>query len=814
VFCPRNYLTIEFYRYNADNNFTATLTAMTLDLNFCPLHRSNGQETASMPGLLAMTPPHKAARGREQDRLIVYLLLTGNASFTTVEYVQLVSEAASVFYQTPGALTSAMRSAAEAANRPLLERNKSTSGRGQYAIGWLALGVLRESQFTILLGGPMHAYAISQSETKHIHEPMLSGKGLGLGQKIAHYFIQVSLQSGDRIVLCGKIPIGWETALMDHSPASLEVMRRRLLTATNDDLNAVMMQVMDGSGLLNQLQQVMQKQSAPEPVQATHQSGISESFGREQEAESRPKAVPISAHILQPSAYAIPLQQEEENPIPADETFTPAPAITPRNLPPSLPRAKHQAHISKPSVEENIPQIAEQKKNVTPREPSPQTRQAAKAVASGMQAWRRGSERVGTGLQRFLPRLLPGGESSESLTLPSYMLAFIAVLIPLLVVTVASIVYLRYGRSAQCETYLQQAQDARAQAASLTDPIMQRDAWRSVYLFADKAEACRQTAETRTIKQEAEAKLDQLLGIVRLQFNPVFSSGLGIQISRMAASETDLFLLDAENGLVKRAALTNRGFELDDAFDCKPNRYGDYQVGPIVDMLALPLLNSINATLLGVDATGNLLYCAPGQVAQAIPLPPPATTWGRVTALTLDAGNLYVLDAPARAVWVYVGKDGTFTDRPYFFFGAQIPEIQDAIDMAVSGDDLYILHADGHLSICSYSRIETVPSGCKDPVTLVNPFGAYQDTDLFSKAHIMQMMFSAPPDPSILLLDADNQSVLRFTPRSLELQNQLRPTTGVNNPVSQGSIDAMTTGPNHVLYLAIKDKVYFAANMP
>jgi len=253
---------------------------------------------------------------------------------------------------------------------------------------------------------------------------------------------------------------------------------------------------------------------------------------------------------------------------------------------------------------------------------------------------------------------------------------------------------------------------------------------------------------------------------------------------------------------------------LDDSFDCKPNRYGDYQVGQIVDMLALPLLNSINATLLGVDANGNLLYCAPGQVAQAIPLPPPDTNWGRVTALTLDAGNLYVMDAPARAVWVYTGKDGTFIDRPYFFFGGQIPEIQDAIDLAVNGDELYILHSDGHLSICSYSRIETVPTRCQDPAPLVNPFGAYQDTDLFSQAHITQMMFTAPPDPSILLLDADNQSVLRFTPRSLELQNQLRPTTDVSNPVSQGSVGAMTAGPNHVLYLAIKDKVYFATNMP
>ena len=43
---------------------------------------------------------------------------------------------------------------------------------------------------------------------------------------------------------------------------------------------------------------------------------------------------------------------------------------------------------------------------------------------------------------------------------------------------------------------------------------------------------------TITLRQEADAQLDALLGITRLQFNPAFSSNLGIDISRMAASST------------------------------------------------------------------------------------------------------------------------------------------------------------------------------------------------------------------------------------------------------------------------------------
>ena len=416
-----------------------------------------------------------------------------------------------------------------------------------------------------------------------------------------------------------------------------------------------------------------------------------------------------------------------------------------------------------------------------------------------------------------MPRLLPNADSNEPLNAPSNgTMMFLAILIPLMVVTMMSVVYLGVGRSQQYETYMRQAQQMRSQALALTDPVEQRKAWENVVSSVDIAESHRETSETITLRQEAETNLDTLLGITRLQFNPAFSSNLGIEISRMTASESDLFMLNAANGDVLRAspAKSGRGFELDATFSCKPGVYENYTVGPLVDILALPLGNSVGATVLGIDATGNLLYCAPNQVAKAIPLPQPDTNWGRVTAFVLDGGNLYVLDASARAVWVYTGKDSTFIDRPYFFFGGQTPEKQDVIDLVIAGDDLFMLHADGHVSTCSYSRIESVPTRCQDPTPLINPFTAYQDVDLFGNAHFTQILFTAPPDPSVLLLDADSQGVLRFAPHTLELQNQFRPTTGRGNPIPSGPVGAVAAGPNHVLYLAGNGQGYFATGMP
>jgi hypothetical protein len=308
------------------------------------------------------------------------------------------------------------------------------------------------------------------------------------------------------------------------------------------------------------------------------------------------------------------------------------------------------------------------------------------------------------------------------------------------------------------------------------------------------------------------------MGIVRLEFRPAFTNGLGasIQISRMAASESDLYMLNAEGGNILHATFTSQSLEPDGAFNCQPGMYAGYEVGTLVDLLALPKINSVGASVLGIVASGNLLYCSPGQVPQAFSLPAlPNTNWGRITSFALDNGNLYVLDATSRSVWVFVGKDGLFNDTPYFYFSNQIPDtIDTAIDLAVSGDDLYILHADGHISTCIFSRIEETPTRCIDPAVIQDPFPAHSDINIFASAHFTQMSLTSPPTPVILLIDSDNQSVFRFSPRTLELMNQIRGHAGRGNPFKPGPVGAMTVSPNYVLYLAIGDQVYFAANLP
>ena len=402
--------------------------------------------------------------------------------------------------------------------------------------------------------------------------------------------------------------------------------------------------------------------------------------------------------------------------------------------------------------------------------------------------------------------------------MPTYALVFIAIIIPVLVSVTGWVVFAKYGLNERYHELYQSALMANAQVSSETDLGRQRDKLNEVIDLADQALGYRDTDEANLLRSEAQTKLDSLMGVVRLEFIPAFANRLGniTEISRMAASESDLYMLDAEKGSILHATFTGRSLELDSTFSCQPGSYAGYQVDKLVDLLALPKRNAVSANVLGIDATGQLLYCAPGQVPQAIPLPAlPNTNWGRVTSFALDGGNLHVLDASARAVWVFVGKDSYFGDPPYFYFSNQIPDsIDNAIDLSVSGDDLYLLHADGHLSTCTFSRIAETPTRCLDPVNFQDPFPAHQDINLFEQANFTQISLTTPPNSVMLLLDSENQKVFRFTPRSLELQNQVTGHAGKGNPFQSGSVGAMTVSPNYVLYLAIDKQVYFTTHLP
>jgi hypothetical protein len=753
----------------------------SLDLTLLSLYRIKGQEQPILPGLLAQTPPRRTARGRENDRLLVYLNLAGNVPFSNEEYAQVTARLAERFYQTSGSLTFALKSSVEALNTVLAERNMKTTGQGKYTIGVLVLAALRGNLLYIVQAGPTRVYWLGLGGLKHFYDPSLAGKGLGLSQNSRMYFAQAQLNPGDLLVISANQPKEWQAALEEHGPVTLDSLRRRLATVTTDSLNAVLLSAEEGAGEIRVIRPPDVPKSeptapAPRPISPPPQEA--------EALEPLPDVLP---------AATPPLNQEAPRPEP---------------IPPSTPTRQT---ITPPRRAERGPLVSPEKRTQMVHVGRRSARWMAQAIHALRDLSHAFNERVG----KFIPRLLPGDEEETERQISTPWLAFMAIAIPILVVVVAATIYFEIGRPAQYDIHYTYAVEAAMQTQSLTDPAELRVKWQATLFHLDQADQYRVTTNSERLRREAQAALDSLDRVRRVTYRPAFASPLanGARIVRLAASDFDLYLLSAE-GSVLRATMSGNYYNLQN-FDCQPGTYNGITVGPLIDILALPRTSPNGVTLMGMDSMGNLLYCIPGQAPRASFLTLPSTERKGIDAFAYDAGILYVLDSRANAVWTYNGQPGGEFSEPFFFFQQQIPRLATAIGLAVNGDDLYILHSDGHLTTCTFSRISTSPTRCTDPAQLTDTRPGYRSGTTIADGIFTQIFFTPAPDPSVALLEPNTRAIFRFSPRALELQHQIRGLPGKEDPLPEASpMTAMTFSPNKVLFVLAGGQVFYAVSTP
>ena len=771
----------------------------TLDLNLLSLHRIKGQEMPALPGLLAQSPPKRTARGRENDRLLIYLNLAGNIPYSNDEYAQVTAKLAERFYQTSGSLTFALKSSIETLNAVLAERNMKTTGQGKYSIGVLVMAALRGDLLYIVQAGPTRVHWLGINGTKHFYDPSLAGKGLGLSQNTRMYFAQAQLNPGDLLVMNANQPKEWETALEERGPGSLDSLQRRLTTVTSDSLNAVLISAVEGMGELNMVRPALAIKSEVPPI-------VSPAFS--------PPPEPISIPELDDSAPPVtsfPLRETRST-----SELTPAPQALPVSTPVSEPQP---APASKAVLRSRSMRAPENKSLLTPEHRTQMVhvgRRSARWMAQAIHATRDFSRATKERIEKLAPRLLPQEEDQAESQLPIPWMAFIAVVIPILVVVIATTIYFDLGVPALFDANYALALEAASQTQNLTDPSELRLKWQATLFHLDQAEQHQITQNSARLRRDAQSALDALDRVERVTYRPAFNNPLGTNthISHMAASDFDLYLLNSTDGSVLRAIQNGSYYTLQD-FNCKPGSYDGITVGPLIDIMALPRTSPGGVTLMGMDVSGNLLYCSPGQSPTAAFLARPSTDWKGNDAFTYDAGTLYVLDARANAVWTYTGQPGSSFSDPFFFFEQDVPRLTDAISMAVSGDDLYILHGDGHLTTCTYSRISTSPTRCADPTILTDTRPGYQGGATLTDGIFSQIFFTQAPSPAVNLLEPNTRSIFRFSPRSLELQNLIRSLEGKDDPLPQGlPITAITFSPNNVLFVLAGGQVYFTASTP
>ena len=159
------------------------------------LYIINGQPraAATVPGLLAQSPPARAARGRGSDFLFIHLTLNGPAAETEVLAQDLLDAISQRFYQTPGSVTAALRKAIVETNDLLLRRN--VSGRDTPREGAITCAVLRGQELFMAQTGESFAvlgHQFGVERLPNVAPPRITplGQTAGLDLRFYHNWLE------------------------------------------------------------------------------------------------------------------------------------------------------------------------------------------------------------------------------------------------------------------------------------------------------------------------------------------------------------------------------------------------------------------------------------------------------------------------------------------------------------------------------------------------------------------------------------------------------------------------------------------------
>ncbi len=788
------------------------------DLFLFPLHLSAGQEQAHLPGLLAASPPRRADRNRASEVLVVLATLSPD-TLTPEAWQKLLQQVTDKYYRTRGSAITALRATIEQFNEQLLNHNLRTAAEGGQMSAALSLAVLRHDRLFLAQAGNSHALVLGAAEVQHFYDAETAGRSLGVSRNPNIRFFQAQIQAGDLLLFSPNPPENWnETALAGSPQLTLNQLRRRLLNQAGSELQAAVTQFQTGPGQIH----LLKPKALPEtPAAVEPGAPVAEADSAlpppPNPGESAKNEAPIAARRNGRWGPVSPARAGETRP--ADEPEESQPGEVPPLLPEQLAtggiyltgeRYEPEAQPSPPpltAAPEPQPVKAVRPAAVTLPQPPAQWRRRLAELWLGGRAT---SQRAGESGKTLLTHLLPGDNDNPPAFTPLTML-LIALAVPILVVVIAITVYFNTGRSAQHQVYLEQAKLYVAQAIQQSDPDLQRNAWSQALYWLDKAESYGQSEESNALRGQVQEVLDSMDGIVRLDFQPTLPSGLGgsIEISQIAANATEAYLLDKTKGRVLRIFLTGQGYQLDTDFQCEPGPLGGLYISPLVDLVTLPPNNDFKATIAALDNAGNLLYCAPGLTPTATTLTAPDNGWGQITRFTIDQGILYVLDAGNNAVWLYPGVNYRFSEAPRLFFDNEVPLLTDIADLAINGEDLYLLHQDGKMTMCVFRAFSLGQTKCTDPAPYGMPAPAASPSPLPSRTR-SSPSWSLPSHPiHPFILDTASTAIYHFSlrstcsascaPRRLVSMNCQKPPYGPS-PITSG----------HVVLVAFGDKIYYA----
>jgi hypothetical protein len=740
-----------------------------------------------------------SARGREEDSLLIKLWPSDAVSLSDELLDQTLSKLAAAFFKTGGSVTNAMRSLADGLNKTFLSGNSQLQEKETWQTTSVLLGVIHHETLFVGINGKAEALLVRKNGREHIFDAELDPRGLGFSSVVHPRFFQVAVTDGDFLLLAQEIPAD----LLASERLSADTASLGELVPILGVTDVLRLTYGEGLSLKAKLE--------TRPVQVVQEIEAIETVPVEPEETEEPE-IEWPEEVLEPTEIG-----EEDNSL-ADDLFRNVPLVNHSTAPEPEP------HPDEPLAEQTKPLVAPAEPEIISQEPVAESKiaeetqsapifdveqfkaSALQSVAKGTSFLKGVEEKTEEIIQKSGDKKREEGKPVTELSALSKWM--IAILVPLLLIGLTTFIYLSQGQGNEYGYFLAQAEASANNAALMQTDELRREGWNQTIEWLDKAAAFQKSEDVNALYLRARLALDELDGAKRLIYKPAFTAGLfpGMNVTNIISLNRDLYLLDQSSGEVRHLTLQSQGYSVDETFQCAPGTISGVQVGKLVDMLAIPINNPAKAPVLAIDAAGNVMFCAVGTSPTAATLLPPDGGWQDLKSIAFDSGKLLVLDSGANAIWIYRGFSSNFDQVPVSYFDAMPVKLQDAIDLAASKDELFLLHADGHSSHCLASQISGLVT-CDDPYPFqdVESGGASVD---FASLKFNQMTYSPPPDPSIYFMDPDGAELYQFSLR-LNLNQVLR------SGLSDGSLPtdratAFAVAANRQVFLAFGNAVYYA----
>ncbi|MCD4753212.1 MAG: hypothetical protein K8R40_09090 [Anaerolineaceae bacterium] len=793
------------------------------ELYLLPMHRENGLEQNQLQGFFPVLAPKRCQRSRIDDRLLLWLsFVTGGDQVADEELNEWLKDAARTYFNARGTITSGMRVIANYLNEKLLSRSTTLSQENGKIGAKLNMALLRGDDLYLAHAGAVYTFLLQDDKMIPYFNTNSHSQVLGYAEDIRPHFFQTKILLCDVLLLSPSPAQGWnrQTLTFEKRP-SLQSVRRRLLNNTLGDFEALVLQLQSGEKgefhkmrLANASGQAQQSPSEADSQEETAVSSIEtvEADNQSVEESRQPKIVeepektvdletstPDKESVVEPAVDESPDLPSEETEQNSDEQ------ASQKKDSPQKPKVTFTSVVEKlplPGFEESKRRFAKAWVKLRKLKDSPPSRMVTQPPL--LPQTEDSDNPEGEEVQVAAPPEKKPQETHFKLPISNRILLLVAIAVPLIFAAIAGATYLKMGVEEQFAYYYERARQISGEAIGETDSEVKRTRLENALQYLERAETFRSNDDSRELRLQIEAALDDVDGVVRLELFNIIDSKLSasIEISKLfVLNQYDLFALDGNSGQVLHFIYDGQIYQLDDNFVC-----GGSGLEKFVDIAPLSPMNEKRASVIAIDAIGSITYCKINAEPENEMLKVPIFGWLNVTEMTMERNAIFTLDQGTRALWQYYGKSQIFTDEePYLFFSQDPPlDLTQVKAMDVYSDTIVFVEESNQVMTCVVQAMTAEDRECfyLPPIDKQGSPISLQQMDWVD-------IYAADFPPSYYLLDQNSRTLYQFSVQ-MKLNKSFRFYAAGGDWLPKNDITAFTVTEQQNILVAFGNGIYLA----